>query len=53
MAEREIATKIKLVGADEYVAAMERITAAIKAASEAKREFDALFAKELNSDGQA
>jgi len=49
VAERTIKTKVELVGADDYVAGMERITAAIKAASEAKKEFDALFAKASNS----
>ena len=49
MAERTITTKLELVGADDYVAGVERVTAALKAASEAKKEFDALFTKVPNS----
>lgn len=49
MAKRTIATKVELVGVDEYVAGMERIAAAIRAASEAKKEFDALSMKAPNS----
>ena len=49
MAERKVVTKLELVGEDDYVAGVERITAALKAASEAKREFDALFVKAPNS----
>lgn len=49
MAERTIITKMELIGVDDYVMGMERITAAIKAASEAKKEFDALLAKTPNS----
>lgn len=49
MAERTITTKLELVGVDDYVAGVERITAAFRAASEAKKEFDALFTKTSNS----
>lgn len=53
MAERTMATKVELIGVDEYVAGMERITAAIRAASEAKKEFDALSIKAPNSGNTA
>lgn len=49
MAERTIETKMKLTGEEEYVAGIERITKALKAASEAKREFDDLFRRPLSS----
>lgn len=45
MAERIIITKMQLIGGDEYVAGIEKITAALRKASEAKKEFDALFAE--------
>lgn len=48
-----MATKVELIGVDEYVAGMERITAAIRAASEAKKEFDALPIKAPNSGNTA
>lgn len=49
MAERESITKVTLVGVDDYVAGWERIAAAIRGASEAKKEFDALSMKAPNS----
>ena len=45
MAERTIKTKMQLIGGDEYVAGIEKITAALRKASEAKKEFDDLFAE--------
>ena len=53
MAERTVSTKVELIGVDEYVAGMERIAAAIRAASEAKKEFDALSTKAPNSGNTA
>ena len=53
MAERMIKTKMQLIGGDEYVAGIEKITAALRKASEAKKEFDALFAETPNSLEQA
>ena len=49
MAERIIATKIVVTGAEEYISAMESVTSALKAANEAKKEFDALFGKAPDS----
>lgn len=37
MAERTIKTKMQLIGGDEYVAGIEKITAALRKASEAKK----------------
>lgn len=50
MAERTITTKMELIGMEEYIAGINRITEALKAAGEAKKEFDALFAKTPNED---
>lgn len=52
MAERTIKTNLVLTGEDEYIASMEKLTAALRAASEAKKEFDALFGKAPDSVGQ-
>lgn len=49
MAERTIETKMKLTGMEEYLAGLEKITAALQVASEAKKEFDALFERASNS----
>lgn len=49
MAERTIKTVMQLIGEDEYVAGIEKITVALRNASEAKKEFDALFEKAPNS----
>ncbi len=49
MAERTVTTKMVIEGAEEYISTMEKITAALRAASQAKKEFDALFNKASNS----
>lgn len=48
MAERTIKIEMQLIGGDEYVAGIEEITAALRKASEAKKEFDTLFAETLD-----
>lgn len=49
MAERTIQTNIVVTGAEEATAAYKKLSAAIRAASEAKKEFDALFGNTSNS----
>ena len=48
MAQRTIETNLVVIGAEEYISTMEKITAALREASEAKKEFDALFWKASN-----
>ena len=48
VAERTITTNLVVVGAEEYVSAIERVTQALRAANEAKKEFDDLFGKASN-----
>lgn len=49
MAERTIRTKMVMVNEEEYISAVKRIASALREASEAKREFDALFPKAPSS----
>ena len=48
-AERTIKTYMIVTGAEAYIAEMEKLTVALKAANAAKKEFDALFGKAPNS----
>lgn len=51
MAERTLQTNMVITGADEYIAAIKRVTAAVREAIEAKKEFDALYGKAPDSEG--
>ncbi len=51
MATRTIQTDIVITGAEEAIIAYEKLAAAIRSASEAKKEFDALYGKAPNLQG--
>lgn len=49
MAERNLITKIVVTGEDIAIEKLTRLTAALRDASEAKKEFDSLFGNASNS----